>query len=323
MTNKNINESTYRIGTVSKLTGIPTETLRVWERRYSLTEPLRSEGGSRLYTQHDLNKLRIIKHLVNNGHAIGTIAHLSIEQLEQRLEDTHIPIFSSHKAFKKPVKAIMVSKTLPIQFKKNMAFLDANKLSFTGIYATPEQAKKAVEDGQEFDILLFEANNLSDTDLKALTTLVDAIKASRVIVVYNFSKQQHRNLLEKYGFTLLRHPLSWDDIIRACFYTFGIMPNDDRSSTGLDTIPARLFTDEQLAEAKTLTMGVGGEYNYHLSELIMSLIRFEEYSEQCKNDPTDDEVLHNYIIKHSSQARNILETALTHVFEIEGISLTH
>ena len=39
-------ESNYRIGAVSRLTGIPPDTLRVWERRYDLITPMRSEGGS-------------------------------------------------------------------------------------------------------------------------------------------------------------------------------------------------------------------------------------------------------------------------------------
>ena len=39
----------YRVKTVSELTGIPRSTLIAWERRYNLFEPDRSGGGYRLY----------------------------------------------------------------------------------------------------------------------------------------------------------------------------------------------------------------------------------------------------------------------------------
>ncbi|MCG6863479.1 MAG: MerR family transcriptional regulator, partial [Chromatiaceae bacterium] len=52
--NKNKHESNYRIGAVSRLTAIPPDTLRVWERRYDLVTPMRSEGGGRLYSHQDV-----------------------------------------------------------------------------------------------------------------------------------------------------------------------------------------------------------------------------------------------------------------------------
>ena len=89
MTTEN-HQSHYRIGAVSRLTGIPPDTLRVWERRYSLVTPLRSEGGGRLYSQEDVTRLGVIKRLVDSGHAIGTIAELTLEQLHQRIAETRL-----------------------------------------------------------------------------------------------------------------------------------------------------------------------------------------------------------------------------------------
>ena len=40
----------YKIGAVSKITGIGTETLRAWERRYEAVVPGRSESGDRVYS---------------------------------------------------------------------------------------------------------------------------------------------------------------------------------------------------------------------------------------------------------------------------------
>ena len=39
-------ESNFRIGAVCRMTGISQHVLRVWEKRYGVVEPLRSETGS-------------------------------------------------------------------------------------------------------------------------------------------------------------------------------------------------------------------------------------------------------------------------------------
>ena len=42
--------SFYRSGSAARLSGVPVETLRVWERRYGVTDTSRSEGGRRQYS---------------------------------------------------------------------------------------------------------------------------------------------------------------------------------------------------------------------------------------------------------------------------------
>ncbi len=48
----------YPIGMVATLTGLPVDTIRVWERRYGLPQPMRSVGGHRLYRPRDVALLR-------------------------------------------------------------------------------------------------------------------------------------------------------------------------------------------------------------------------------------------------------------------------
>ena len=43
----------YRIGAVSKTTGIPVSTLRIWETRYGAFTPVKTEGKQRLFAEHD------------------------------------------------------------------------------------------------------------------------------------------------------------------------------------------------------------------------------------------------------------------------------
>ena len=62
---------TYRVKTISRLTGIHRSTILAWERRHGVVRPIRSENGYRLYSQADLERLLHIKHLVDLGHPIS------------------------------------------------------------------------------------------------------------------------------------------------------------------------------------------------------------------------------------------------------------
>lgn len=76
-------EPSYRIGTVARLSGLTTHTIRVWERRYGVPAPSRSEGGARLYSQGELERLRLLKRAVDRGHSIGQLVSLGREELER------------------------------------------------------------------------------------------------------------------------------------------------------------------------------------------------------------------------------------------------
>lgn len=60
-------EPIYNIGVVSRMTGIPVATLRVWERRYKFPSAGRTAGGHRLYSEHELARLRWVKSTIDEG----------------------------------------------------------------------------------------------------------------------------------------------------------------------------------------------------------------------------------------------------------------
>jgi len=74
----------YRIGAVSRMTGISPDALRIWERRYTAVSPQRSPGGGRLYSSQDVARLRLMKRLVDAGDAIGAVANLDLDTLQGR-----------------------------------------------------------------------------------------------------------------------------------------------------------------------------------------------------------------------------------------------
>lgn len=74
------------IAAVERETGINKETLRVWERRYGFPSPWRDAAGERLYSQEQLQKLRLIKRLMEAGHRPGRIVGAPAEALSALLQ---------------------------------------------------------------------------------------------------------------------------------------------------------------------------------------------------------------------------------------------
>lgn len=67
-------EATYPIRTVCALTGINPITLRAWERRYGLIQPIRTPGGHRLYTREHIDQISRALGMIERGTPIGAAA---------------------------------------------------------------------------------------------------------------------------------------------------------------------------------------------------------------------------------------------------------
>lgn len=61
----------YAPADIERLTGIPMNTLRAWERRYGVPKPQRGAGGHRIYSEADLQMLQWLRKQLNAGVTIG------------------------------------------------------------------------------------------------------------------------------------------------------------------------------------------------------------------------------------------------------------
>ena len=75
-------QMTLSIAAVERDTGIGKDTLRVWERRYGFPMPGRDANDERIYPMAQVEKLRVIKRLMDQGHRPGRIVAQSIEALQ-------------------------------------------------------------------------------------------------------------------------------------------------------------------------------------------------------------------------------------------------
>ncbi|MBR6757357.1 MAG: MerR family transcriptional regulator [Bacteroidaceae bacterium] len=70
-TNNDKEKTFYSIGEVSQMLGIPTSTLRYWEKELPTINPRKSQGGTRKYHISDIEELKLIHRLVKDeGHTI-------------------------------------------------------------------------------------------------------------------------------------------------------------------------------------------------------------------------------------------------------------
>ncbi len=77
--------SIYKISDLENLTGIKAHTIRIWEQRYNILLPLRTETNIRFYNDEHLKKLLNIVSLIKAGSKISKISKLSIEEISKRV----------------------------------------------------------------------------------------------------------------------------------------------------------------------------------------------------------------------------------------------
>jgi len=71
----------HPIQVVARRTGLGTDVIRVWERRYGAVEPIRDTAGRRLYSDADIDRLLMLRRATEGGRRIGDVARLDASEL--------------------------------------------------------------------------------------------------------------------------------------------------------------------------------------------------------------------------------------------------
>lgn len=312
-------DGSYRIGAVSRLTGIPSDTLRIWERRYDIVEPSRTTKGARLYSQSDVSRLMMIKSLVDQGNAISTVASLSIKQLNERLSSSHqnnLPELGSGRH-----DVCVVGQALSIK-AVNTDYMPTG-LELAGTYT---ELDWFVDDETVCDTLIVECPTVERKLVKQIKNKEFRSRYKNLILVYAFAPTNLLNQLRRIGVVPIRAPVSIDHLWQLCVNK---MPSNidwkestfEPSAVIASEVPERLFTRVQLARLSSITPLLKCECPQHLSTLIEQLVSFEDYSLDCENMSSKDEQMHAYLHVMTSKARSMLEIALSKLAEYEGIKV--
>ena len=307
----------YGIGTVARLTGLKTDNLRAWERRYGLGASHKSSTGRRQYTQSDLEHLQLIAALVNDGARIGEIANSERKTLEMLLRQRGIR--GREALSKSKPRAVFVGAAL-------CKWLDSHQGCISGVdallarmdlAAIEESAFAALKDS---DVMVLECASLSRASVTRIESLHDDALAKRIIVVYQFGNTQWLEELEAAGIAAMAFPPDAGKL------AFAIARNiaDSEVSAGegnfgeLMTAKPRQFGAVELAAAASLESTLNCECPKHIAQLITALIAFEEYSASCSVDNWHEAAVHSCIYTYAGQARHLMEKALRTVLEERG-----
>lgn len=312
----------FRIGAVSKTTGIPVSTLRIWETRYGAFHPVKTEGKQRLFEEHDVSKAILLKQLSNEGHAISAIAGLELDQL-RRMSNLQNNAQNELNADSEPVTVAVVGLSLAnrIESKKFAAALKKNKIKVTNVWVDLETATQLAW-AEKPQVLLIKVNTLQAAVHACIQTLMEKHEFAQTIVIYHFAPEAVVQAMKFSGLMVRREPIS--DIELAELLQSVVFVNQARAQefgTRGSVIASRKYSDETLTRIAGISTNVLCECPRHVAELISQLASFEEYSQECLNKNAEDAHLHAYLRSISGSARTLFENALEKIAQHEGIDL--
>lgn len=102
-------EALHPIRIVARRTGLSLHLIRMWERRYKAVTPSRTDSRHRTYSEGDIERLKLLKMVVDQGEAIGQVARLANDDLISLLEhDTQVVQISraARRGATEPVQAV-------------------------------------------------------------------------------------------------------------------------------------------------------------------------------------------------------------------------
>lgn len=317
----------YRIGAVSKLSGIPVPTLRVWQTRYGAFSPITTRGQHRLYNEDDVRKALLLKLLTRQGHGISQIAGLATAQLQQ-LQHTGAGLTLAAE----PAVALqaqpcsgwgVIGPALAdrLQSAHVTMGLGGQPLPIEQIWSDLDHARRAPPDTAP-EVLLVSVNGLNQDVAQQILGIAKQLAAHKTVVLYAFGQMGAVMLLRHSGHEVHQNPMNDNTLIDIVHST---RARPFVQSWGLDKlptpIPARQFSEAVLQRVANIPSQVLCECPRHVAELIGQLGRFEDYSRDCLNQSPRDAQLHTQLNLMAATARALFEKALQMVASHEGISL--
>jgi MerR family transcriptional regulator, light-induced transcriptional regulator len=333
-------ETTFRIGAISKLTHIPVSTLRIWEARYQAFTPVKSSGNQRLYVENDVTKALLLKTLLEAGHSISSVAHLSCEALRQlNLRTKPAVSFGSELQASarelldiKPVSIAVVGLGLAARIESKKMTLSFRRTAITISHVFDDLTSGLslpVEPGSQ--ILLVRVNSIRPSTRLEIDSLAKALGSLKTIVIFNYAPQAIVDAMKLTGILVRRDPISDSDL--ADLISSGLLIDSKASMQDMDAdlsesnsssssmIPPRKYSVETLDRVASISTDVLCECPRHVAELLTQLGNFEEYSQECLNSSDKDAHLHATLAAISGSARALFERALEMIAAHEGIKL--
>jgi DNA-binding transcriptional MerR regulator len=315
--------TSYGIGSVSRLTGLTTHTLRAWEKRHGAIEAARDAAGRRRYTVADVERLTRLKQLVDLGERIGDLARLSPEALEQRLAAALATATAPR------VSPARIGIFGPAARTLGPAFRSRSR-DFEVVSVAPDVAPADVAPyAANLDCIVLDVPSLGPGDATRIEKLTQVSADCAVVLVYAFARDTELRRLEQAGVVLIGSISGSADIRRAVSSATRQQrrPEQEGDNAGIALARAAAggprFTSAELTRLASISTDIECECPHHLVSLISYLRAFEQYSTDCKNRNPADAAMHEFLCRETQRASHIIENGLRHLIEFEGIDLVH
>lgn len=327
--------SLHRSGAVAHMLRMPVATLRVWERRYGLTQPSLSPGGQRLYSADDVRRLALVKQLTDLGHAIGSLAPLDMLAL-QGVVATHTHALAATRKGERPDTAhlpparawrlAVIGAALGGRLQRPALLRRIGRpVVLLGPFDDAAQAAAALQ-RSDLDALLIHAPHLHEGWLASIEAAAPAFAGVPKAVLYGFAADPVCEALATEQTALLREPQP-DAVVAQWLASLSSkaaaasQPAQDHVWPAAEPLPPRRWDDAALAEFSGLSSTIACECPRHVAELLVQLSHFETYSAECEHRSSTDAELHAYLGRAAAASRSRFEAALEHVALHEGILL--
>lgn len=315
---KNSESMNYGIGSVARLTGLTTHTIRAWENRHDAIEAIRDSAGRRRYTQGDVERLTLLKRLVDLGERIGQLAGLSPQMLDQKLATLQA---------REPAEAAAGVSTQIAIYGAAAERLGKGLRAQPGDYVVVHVQSSIgplaeLDTAAEIDCLVLDLASVAPADAIDVETLG---KTRRIVLIYGFARESDLRRLARAGVATVAAPASLADIRRAI--DAAMPPEAFMAARGAggpaSSAAARTrFTETELDRLASVSTDIECECPHHLVSLVRYLRAFEKYSADCENRNEADATLHAFLHDETCRATQIIEHALQHLIEFEGINIS-
>jgi len=312
-------QPSYRSGAAARLAGLSAETLRVWERRYDLSDTKRSAHGQRLYSAQQVQRLSLLKQLVDQGHPIGQLARLSTE----RLRELAGSVDSAQDAAGMPVRPIGVV-VIGVSLARRIAASgpEVCPLEVQANCARLEQAGELPAlAGTE--VLLVELSELDESAVPRIVAARAAVHAAAVVVLYRFAPSATIRALRAQGWLVARVPAEMGELAPLCRSALAgqRLPASRPAANSVSKPAPRRFDEEALANISAAGNSMTCECPRHLSDLLLMVGSFETYSAGCASRNPEDARLHQALELAAGRARVILEAAMEQLARTDNLPL--
>ena len=296
------NRPRLRSGAAARLTGLSAATLRVWEHRYGVVSPPKSASGQRTYSMDDVQRLRLIKRLTLEGHAIGMVANLAVDAL------TRLSAGDGASSAREQ-RVVVVGATLAQKLAGRL------RPSASLMFGDLAEAEREVARCGPTDVLVIQLASLRKPVTERVLALRASLPARMVVVVYSFGAEPAAQALRAAGVTVCREPVSGNELAKLIVAS---KPLPAPHASGVRASPRR-FSDSELVALAEAPSRVACECPRHLTEIVTLLVGFEHYSAECVSVDEKDAELHRLLHAVTSEARTMFEQALAWVVVEEGL----